>query len=61
MADTAERVELLAERVVEVLAAAVNLDGGEGASEAGEVEGAEAALVDNGRREASRHGLHLRP
>ena len=47
MADVEERVELPAERVVEALAAAVNLDGGEGAGEAGEVEGVEATLIDD--------------
>ena len=61
VAHAEERVELLAERAVEALAAAVDLDGGEGAREAGEVHGAEAALADDGRREAARHGLHLCP
>ena len=58
--DALERVELLAEHAVEAFAAAVNLDGGERAGEAGEVHGAEPALADHSRGEAARHRLHLR-
>lgn len=61
VADAEEGVELLAEGALEALAAAVDLDGREGASDAAEVDGAEAALADDGRREPTRHGLHLRP
>jgi hypothetical protein len=61
VADAEERLELLAEDAVEALAAAVDLDGGEGAGEAREVDGAEAALAHHGGGEAARHPLHLRP
>lgn len=46
--DAEERVELLAERAVEAFTAAVHLDGSERTSETGEVDGAEAALADDG-------------
>ena len=61
MADAEESVELLAEHAVEPLAAAVDLDGGERAGDAGEVHRAEPALADHRRREPARHRLHLRP
>jgi hypothetical protein len=48
MANAEERVELLAERAMKTLATTMDLHGGEGASEAGEVNGAEAALADDG-------------
>jgi hypothetical protein len=55
-------VELLAERAVEALAAALHLDGAEaGGGEAGQVHGAEPALPDHPGREPRRHGLDLRP
>jgi hypothetical protein len=55
-------VELLAERAVEALAAALHLDGAEaGGGEAGQVHGAEPALPDHPRREPGRDGLDLRP
>ncbi|KAB8113323.1 hypothetical protein EE612_052286, partial [Oryza sativa] len=57
MADAEERVELLAEHAVEPLAAAVDLDGGERAGDAGEVHRAEPALADHRRREPARHRL----
>jgi hypothetical protein len=57
-----EHVELLAERAVEPLAAALDLDGAEaGGGEAGQVHGAEPALPDHPGREPRRHGLDLRP
>jgi hypothetical protein len=57
-----EHVELLAERAVEALAAALHLDGAEaGGGEAGQVHGAEPALPDHPRREPGRDGLDLRP
>lgn len=49
MAEVEEDVKLLLEDLVEALAAAVDLDGGgRGAAESGEVDGAEAAVANDG-------------
>jgi hypothetical protein len=62
VAEREEHVELLAEGAVEALAAALHLDGAEaGGGEAGQVDGAEAALADDAGGEARRDGLDLGP
>jgi hypothetical protein len=62
VAEGEEHVQLPAERAVEALAAAVDLDGAEPRrGERGEVHGAEPAAADHLGREPARGGLHLRP